>query len=163
MPHWLCYRPSAILKFEFILNIIKAQMTLRGSGADFVSDLNGVTDSVNITAGPGINVSTNYSTSSIQIATNTAAVTFDKALANGNQTTRTAKFASQITDIQPTVAISPSGLQFGQGGAVSPTVALTYSPGVPDGLAISSGKTLRSDIIGAVYQYLPSNQKAASR
>ena len=103
----------------------------------------------------GINVSTNQSNSSIQIGTNTAMITFGDVLNNGNQTTRTVKFSNLINDKQPTVAISPSGLQFGQGGATAPSVALTYSGGVPDGISIASpagqgGKTLRTDIIGAV-------------
>ena len=115
-----------------------------------VNDVNGVTETVNIIAGPGIDVTTNSASSSIQIATEVETITFDGVLNNGNTTTRTAKFLNLITDTQPTVSISPGGLQFGPGGVIKPGVTLGYSNGVPDGLAITNGKTFRTDIIGAV-------------
>ena len=115
-----------------------------------VNDVNGVTETVNIIAGPGIDVTTNSATSTIQIATEVETITLDGVLNNGNTTTRTAKFLNLVTDIQPTTSISPGGLQFGPGGAIKPGVTLGYSSGAPDGLAINNGKILRADIIGAV-------------
>ena len=115
-----------------------------------VNDVNGVTETVNIIAGPGIDVTTNSASSTIQIATATSSITLDGVLNNGNTTTRTAKFFNLVTDTQPTVGIGPGGLQFGPGGAIKPNVTLGYSNGVPDGLAITNGKTFRADIIGAV-------------
>ena len=125
-------------------------MTLRGSGSDMVNDVNGVTETVNIIAGTGINVNTNNASSTIQIATATSSITLDGVLNNGNTTTRSAKFLNLVTDTQPTVDVGPGGLQFGPGGAIKPGVTLGYSSGAPDGLAITNGKTLRADIIGAV-------------
>ena len=115
-----------------------------------VNDVNGVTETVNIIAGPGIDVTTNSASSTIQIATEVESITLDGVLNNGNTTTRTAKFLNLVTDTQPTVGVGPGGLQFGPGGAIKPGVTLGYSNGAPDGLAITNGKTCRADIIGAV-------------
>ena len=121
-------------------------MSLTNSAGRKVTSLDNLIGDVKLIQGDGIVITDSATLNGIQISTAESTETQDTVLTNGNTTTRSANFLLNGSDTQPSVSISPLGVNFGEGGSINPYTLISH---VADGIKISGSKTLRADAFGA--------------